>query len=360
MRLFRLLFIAIGSIIMFSCGSNITHDNTIYFDDIRVPSFNGETIRLGYGEVLNLDCIGVNEIAIVDGVMFVKTTEQNGALKIFNLKTQKLLGEMLSVGEGPGEFRSIPLLIECDICSTDSCTILSIPDFPRGVLHEIRLRLEGDSIMSSDKEIDLPLLRDNVLNVKSFGDSCHLVNKLNPENWSITYSIIERGNSVHNDDFINLNSGSVDNPNWIGTILSLPVVSHSRMAMAIITPAINQINVMSADKSFTSFTITPDGHLDSYREMIENNWKPEQKGIYSACQGFDDFFVVCSEGDDVKSTLLTIYDWDGNITGKYIVPDTFMSFDIDVENGDLYTFKLDDELIMKYSIPDFISKHKDL
>ena len=37
-----------------------------------------------------------------------------------------------------------------------------------------------------------------------------------------------------------------------------------------------------------------------------------------------------------------------------------MSFDIDVENGDLYTFKLDDELIMKYSIPDFISKHKGL
>lgn len=360
MHLFRLLSIALVTVFVFSCGRNITHDNTIYFDDIRVPSFDGETIRLDNGEVLNLDCIGVIEIAIADGVIFVKTTEQNGALKIFNLETRKLLGELLSVGEGPGEFRRIPLLIESDICSTDSCTILSIPDFPRGVLHEISLRPEGDSVMSSDNEIDLPLLRDNVLYVRNFGDSRYLVNKLNPDNWSITYSIIERDNSIHNEDFINLNSASVDNPNWIGTILSLPVVSHSRMAMAIITPAINQINVMSADKSFTPFTISTDGHLDSYREMIENNWAPEQKGVYSACQGFDDFFVVCSEGDDGKSTLLTIYDWDGNITGKYIVPDTFMSFDIDVENGDLYTFKLDDELIMKYSIPDFISKHKDL
>lgn len=350
--LIRFITAATVSCMLFSCGPS--HDDTVYFDDIRTPDTDGEIKTLAEGDTLDVDCMGIHDIAVRNGLLFVSTMEEKGALKVYDAATLKPMGSFLNVGSGPSEFTAIPELVQYSIISRDSVTTACVPDFPRGVLHELTMTAAADTLMCNDKEIELPQLRDFCISAKDLGDSEYLIQNVNPENWSVSYRYFDHGNSEPDDALENINSAKVDDGAYLGAIMSYPLISRSRKAVAVLNGLIRQINVLSLDGEFAPFTIAPDGELDSYRDIIETRW-PVEESYYSSACGYDDFFAVCRQDKNAGVTQLMVYDWTGKVKGIYKVPALFTSFDIDVTSGELYTFRSEDETIIRYSLPrDFI------
>lgn len=340
-----------ASTIVAACGD--AHGDTVYFDDIRTPDFDSvSTTVVKSGDTLNVDCIGIHGIAVRNGLLFASTMEEKGALKVFDAATLSPLGAFLNVGSGPGEFAAIPEMEQYSIITDGNVTTACVPDFPRGVLHELALVHIADTLQVNDKEIDLPQLRDFCTSAKDLGDSRFLIQNVNPEDWSISYSYFDNGTSRPDPALETLNSAKVDDGIYIGAILSYPLISRSRKAVAVVNGLIRQINVFSLDGSFAPFTIAPDGKLDSYRHLIDTQW-PVEENYYSSGCGSDDFFAVCRQDKDNATSQLFIYGWDGNVKNIYQIPALFSSFDIDAASGSLYTFNLQDEAIIRYSLSDF-------
>lgn len=332
------------------CSCRPSHSDTIYFDDIRTPRFSHEPIQLAGGDTLDIDCIGIHGIAARNNMLFLSTTDNSGALKVADANSLSVLGSFFRIGGGPGEFAAIPELAQYSIISdNDSSVTVAIPDFPRGVLRKLLLTATGDTLLSDITEVSLPQLKDFCISVKTIGDDKYLIENVNPEDWSIAYTYFNNGNSIPDEALDVINSGKVGNPEYLGAILSYPLLSRSRKAVAIVT-SISQINVLSLDSTFTPFTIAPEGKPESYRQLIDTRW-PLEETYYSCGQGYDDFFAVSRADKNAGTTQITVYGWDGNIAARYNLSGCFNEFDFDTVNNRLYTFDLADEAIVRYSLP---------
>ncbi len=346
--IFKLTF-SLLPVAICSCGPS--HGDTVYFDDIRTPYFSHEAIPLTDGDTLGIDFIGIHNIAVRGDMLFLSTTDTNGALKVIETNSLDSLGSFVSIGGGPGEFISIPELDQYSIISdSDSSATAAIPDFPRGVMHKLFLTVAGDTLRHDVTEIMRPKLKDFCISAKMIGNDKYLIENVNPENWSISYSYIDNGNSIPDDALNTINSGKVESPEYLGAIMTYPLLSNSLKAVAIINPSLSQINLFSLDNSFTPFTIAPDGRVESYRQLIDSRW-PLEESYYSCGHGYDDFFAVSRTNKKDDISQITMYNWSGEIVSIYSVPATFTSFDFDTTNNRLYTFNLSDEAIIRYNLP---------
>lgn len=350
-RLGYLLLIT-GTFFMASC-SKLSHEDAIYFDDIRVPDMSQAVISLPEGEPVDFDCIGPHDFSIVDSLMFVSTMEQKGMLKIFDIASLSQKGAVLNMGQGPGEFTYIPELKQYNILQTDSGIVASIPDFTKGEIHDVNFCLSGDSIIARDTESSLPALQNFSMFAMNMGDGLYLIQSVNPMEWDINYILFKDGNSIENPALETINSGKVHQQEYLGTIMTTPIVNPKRQAVAFVNNNIPQINVVFMDGKTAPFTIAPDGEIGSYKELVaKQESKEELTPYYAGGVAFDDFFVMCRENKNDNSSELIVYDWDGNLLKRFNVPELFTSFDIDTANNNLYTFDFQNERMSKYSLPD--------
>lgn len=346
------LLLITGTFFMASC-SKLSHEDAIYFDDIRVPDMGQAVISLPEGELVNLDCIGPHDFLIVDSLMFVSTMEKKGMLKIFDIASLSQKEAVLNIGQGPGEFTYIPELKQYSIFKTDSGIVASVPDFPQGEIHKLRFSQSGDSIIAHDTELSLPALQNFSMFAMDMGDGLYLIQSVNPMEWDVNYVLFKDGNSIENPALEIINSGKVEQQEYLGSIMTTPIVSHKRKAVAFINNNIPQINVAFMDGETAPFTIAPDGETGSYKDLIA---KQETKEVitpyYAGGVAFEDFFVMCRENKSDNCSELIIYDWDGKLLKIFNVPELFTSFDIDTANNTLYTFDFQNERMSKYSLPD--------
>ena len=123
-----------------------------------------------------------------------------------------------------------------------------------------------------------------------------------------------------------------------------------------------QINIYSIDDDFAK-TITPDGKLDDYKQILETEGA-NGEGIYKGATAFTDYFGVIiktSRNNGIDDYKLQFFDWDGFPIVEASVSAPVLDFDIDFANKQMYTLDYREDEIKKYDAAELISilqRHK--
>lgn len=123
---------------------------------------------------------------------------------------------------------------------------------------------------------------------------------------------------------------------------------------------LNTINVYSLGGTFEK-TICLGKSLDNISDMCHAGLLG-LKETFVRLRLYDDFFVVMYSGgkqirmDDsnLPAPRIYIFDWECNPLAELKLPERASVFDIDLQNGELYTLDRSEEIIRKYDIKDVI------
>lgn len=342
-------------------GCKESSSNYMVLDEIKYINKFPKTFCIMDGTDENLDIIGVKNFIIHDSIMIFSTTDSEGLWSFYSLSEKKNLGSFFKIGNGPFEFvqpQSVGDKVK--ICSEDNTLYAYIYDFHRGKVLKMNI---SESIKKQALDISIhsesfpPFLFNFV-----FLDSCSYFYKQVNDNYTQQIRSIIQKDIKQDSYFIDkLNKTSIREGEDINILSTITKMNdhHKIIEMPI---GLNYINIYSLDNTFNS-TICVGSQLDNIEEI---QGKKAWNRIYTFAdlRLFDNFWGVVQINEDEKSyqterkklPLILLFDWKGDPLAELKLNRHITSFDIDIVNGNLYTFDVHSDEFMKYDIKDILAK----
>jgi hypothetical protein len=338
-ELFLLLLIAVAI-----CGCS-DEKKPFFIGNIKVINF--EKQRSISGVHLNVDSIGVDDVAVLGPYLILGIYGSPYLTKIYNLKTLDFIGNFLFKGHGPNDFGYI------DIIKTaypyfwiqdrlyENVQLINVEDIIKDKHAAAKKVLHYGNIV---EPFNAFYINDTCLLIKSFD-----VNKglyyvyYNPKNGNLSRKVVMYSYPVTSDILYNKMIPLADCMKPDGS----KIVS--------ISGILDQIDILDMHNPEKSISVTTTNHQYSY-EYIKNTHSDEMKTFYFSypyCS--EELIFALYENKDTKNLNnieLHVIDWEGNPIYKLFLDQRIDIFSMD--SGFMYGISKIEEKLYRYDIRDII------
>lgn len=355
-RLFQLL----ACLLLFVSCKTITTTNYLCFDKVKYITQFPRTIQLDAGEQIELDLIGIQDMLIHDSLMIVGTKNSRGYWSFFSLPDFDHKGDFLLQGNGPQEFLYPPSAGKAQFRSEGRKTIIYIPDTNKGRMMRMDLSetLQNNDLRIVNMHDSLSPLLFNLVYIDSTTYLCKAITKDQAQQ---TRYLLKNGHRKTPNFLKKLNDTRVTphdlNYNLLSTITKYSPEHNMVIEMLV---DLNSLNMYTLDGSFTQ-TLCLGKALFNIDELeAKSYWKWTY--VFANLKLFDTFWGVLYLGETNKSfqterknlPKIYLFDWQGQPKAELLLPHQATTFDIDLNNGYLYTVDHITEEIYRYEFKDIV------
>lgn len=338
----------VTAFVCFMCSCGDRKDKVLTMEDkVFVKEFPCE-IDLVERQDVSIDEIGVNAVKFVDSLMFIG---HGGCWSVYDVRNFTKYGNVLKTGQGPGEFNFVPRCSSAAFVNESDSLVAYIPDKNNGAINKFNVT---DFIRTGKEHVGKYLRSQYLTN-----DVWDVI-PCNGERFLLSVPIHDFSGFkrciLEGDSLVDLNQTKpmekilVDESNDINLLAR--VTRYNNVADKFVEGLLflNQINIFSGDGKWGK-TICVGNELDGVDE-IESQFRFDRINAYTTVTAWDCGFGAAYSGVTEKtrqlgtghSSVLQIFDWDGNPLCLVKVPHSTMAFDIDFVNKLLFIVTEDDEI----------------
>lgn len=331
------------------------------FDDVTYVHSVKNSIKLEHGETVEIDKIGIQDIFISDSLMFISTPDAEGLISVYELPDMEYCGKFFCKGNGPGELLNAPFFGNVKVLDTESGRTMLIGDGKGKMLRwDISAPFLG-------RNHDIAVYRDSIP-LDSFysiyiNDSTIMCRNISGDGGGQERYLLVDGKRKVVPAMETLNMAEIpakDDGYLFNILSSFSAYDAKRDIVVEASMMLNTINVYSLDGTFEK-TICLGKSLDNIADICHSGLRGLRQ-TFVRLRLYDDFFAVMYSGgkqisqDDREQPAPKIYifDWECNPLGELKLAKRASVFDIDLQNGELYTLDRSEEIVRKYDIKDVI------
>lgn len=364
----KLLFLPVvllAAIILFNCSrAPKSSSNYMILDEVEYVNNFPQTFFLGNEIMPNIDIIGIKSFVIYDSIMIVSTNDKDGLWSVISLPNYKHLGSFLTKGNGPFEFVQLPdVSIGTKLLRENGQLLAYIYDFQKGRIFSLNVE---KSIQT--KELNMSILIDSIppflFNLVIIDSTNFFCKEVNYDQTLQLRFIVENKKRTTPNVLHKLNQASIRIGEDIN-LLSTSTKMNSENSLIVEMPiGLNYMNLYSLDGSFGK-TICIGKKLDNI-DKIQYKKMGDRIYTYADLRVFPKFWGVVHINEDEKTyqtgrkklPSILLFDWQGTPLAELKLKHFITSFDIDLNNRDIYTFDAHSDELYKYDISDILAKLK--
>ena len=312
----------------------------------------------------NFNCeeTGIREVKVLDSLLIISKAD---TWALYSLDGRHKYGEFLRIGNGPGEFTSIPTINRCYSFKESDSLFVYVADPYRG--HVLGFNIS--EFLAGIERAPYPVIEThcilNIMMSMPYGKEKILVYQPN-YNYTNIKRMMYEGDSLRQMpitqgiDRITINSEADMN------ILSRNTCYNSasdKFVEAMLY--LNQINIISGDGT-EGKTICVGKRLDDISKIERENYASLVKGYTTVSAWDEGFGAIYSGATEMDYQLLTandlriqFFDWEGNPRCLVELPYQTYSFDIDFENKVMYVLNTTDDKLIAYDATEIIQCLRD-
>ena len=356
------IFCAFGCLLLIYSCSDITGKHTVRFDNAETIQSFPASIQLENGTPIETEGLGNLAFRIIDTLMIVSTDAEKEKWWIYSLPDLKVKTKLFNFGPGPMEFIHIPICDHVAVSHRDGHIKAAVHNAIRGRYFDVDL---SESIRQNQmvaRYCPRDFLNDRVMLFYEIAPSEFFCLTVDPQAGKLVRKIYDNDEIKKSKNIDRLNSYRVKSANDLNVLSVFFAFNPSLKRIAEIPAKMRQINIYSIDDDFAK-TITPDGKLDDYKQILETEGA-NGEGIYKGATAFTDYFGVIiktSRNNGIDDYKLQFFDWDGFPIVEASVSAPVLDFDIDFANKQMYTLDYREDEIKKYDAAELISilqRHK--
>lgn len=349
-----LLPLALYIAVFFSGCTSSTSE--LPFKNVEYVTSFPHVFELKGGEEVETNLIGIQDIMLCDSVMLLATSNANGFISAYSLKTGQIVGNYFKRGNGPGELLFAPYFSSMNKCGEEEDSGLVFNDRKGHILKWI---FNG----FADSKPEIMCLRDSVPSSHFYSlyinDSTFVCREINNDASGQNRYIFSQGKRTVTGSMSKLNALSIPakGDGYMFNILS-SFSRYSKSEDLIIEASLmlNTIYMYSLDGSFEKVLC-----LGKKADDIASTYYGgflSLKNTFKRLMLYDGLFAVSYCGgkqdpmpfDIVPKTRIYMFDYSGKPLAELELPDKSSSFDIDWTSGFLYTFEHGTESVRRYDI----------
>lgn len=321
------------------CGCSSGDISLAVFKDVKKIGEFPCSFSLEKGEALNFVPAGALDIAIIgDTIIFSVPSEK--FIYAYDIADGTCLGSFLRKGNGPYEFLNPPFMQ--DLVISDG--IVGIYD-PEG--HFYDFDLEQSINQSVPKVIkDIEKLPRELKSCFRIDDSSYYCRRLRSDEKGQQRFLWSGEKETYNSSIEALNEILLEGKGdgYRHNLLS-SIAAYDKKKDIVVEASMYQdvINIYSLRKEFELSIVTGD-NINTIEELSTLPYG-DFKDVYMDLRLYDDCFVCLRAGN-----CLQFFDWCGTPLKQLLLPESATAFDVDRDNGFLFTYDIETERLLRYSL----------
>lgn len=321
------------------CGCSSRNISLAVFENVKSVREFPCSSTLENGEDLNFVPAGALDIAIIgDTIIFSVPSEK--FIYAYDIADGTCLGSFLRKGNGPYEFLNPPFMQ--DLVISDG--IVGIYD-PEG--HFYDFDLEQSINQSVPKVIkDIEKLPRELKSCFRIDDSSYYCRRLRSDEKGQQRFLWSGEKETYNSSIEALNEILLEGKGdgYRHNLLS-SIAAYDKKKDIVVEVSMYQdvINIYSLRKEFELSIVTGD-NINTIEELSTLPYG-DFKDVYMDLRLYDDCFVCLRAGN-----CLQFFDWCGTPLKQWLLPESATAFDVDRDNGFLFTYDIETERLLRYSL----------
>ena len=314
---------------------------------------------------LNIKLGDVQGFRVYDSLMIISKRSDDKLWSFYSLPKYRHLGDFLDKGRGPFELAMSPSLHHLYHTEEGLLCAYLRDDYVGNVFNfNITESLKTDSIHISKLEFAVP---NSVFNYVPIDSTKALIKQIENNNTKQNRYIFNSDGTKTTNSFLDRwNKESVKEGDNNHNIISSIIRYHKKNDRFVETQSMmNYLSIYSLDGSFAKVICFSD-ELDTPRK-IERISTSERMYYFGGVRLYDDFFGVLyfnekvhpgELGEKEKYPSIILFNWEGDPLAELVLGDNIYKFDIDFNNGDLYTYDNYEGQLYKYNIQSILDELK--
>lgn len=360
--------IVIAISLLSSCSESPKSDSDyMIMDEVVYVDKFPEKVILKNPVKVEMSIIGATKFVIQDSLLIFSTQNPNGLWSFISLPNFCYEGSYLGKGNGPNEFLSSPWVgTNNSFYQKDGQLFSLIYDFQKGVLHEMNINrtLADKHLIISTINDSLPPFCPTVIRIDSAKFFCR---EISADMTKQERYLLDNGVKSIPSLFEKLNLAAVK-PGEDCNILATMIKRCGNTDRFIEMPLkLNYINIYSLD-GLVGKTICIGKKLDDISEIRKLSM-PDRIYRHGDLRVYDSFFAILCINEDEgtyelgrkKLPSIQFFTIDGEPLVELMLSNFITSFDINFNEGYLYTYDFKSEEFYKYEVADILNNlHKRL
>lgn len=364
MNIYIFALLAILSFVGCSKSPRNTSERYMTTQNVETVTDFPEEVNLSSPEKVKVEGVGIMGFKVLDSMIVLSLKGENGLLGFYKKDDFKPLGRFLNIGNGKGEVVFNPPI----------STAINFYRLPDGLYVDVfdgqKEKIYTFNVDESLHEkhgilkAELKNVSNSSFNTVRLPDGKYFIKDINNNDTQQIRAIrdLSTGKNTATAIMNRLNEASVREGEDFNIISTITRVSKDgRIIEAPI--GLNYLNIYRPDGTFAK-TICVGDKLDDIDDIM-NTKRSKRKYTFSDVRVFDKFFGVVKidaeeseyQSRNSKNPSILLFTLDGKPLAEIKTNRLMTSFDIDIDNGILYTFDLQSEEFLKYDISMWLRKH---
>jgi hypothetical protein len=355
--------IALFAVLFLTNCTSPSPSNFMALDEVDYVQSFPQTFSLENGLEPPIDIIGIKSFAIYDSLLIFSTTDKEGLWSFLSLPDYNFLDKFLTVGQGPFEFAPFQAPSVDNITKfsmEDNQIFACIYDFHRNHM----CKMDVNKSLSTN-ELQISLLKEfppSLFNITVIDSTKFLCKGINDNQTQQLRYIIDGKDTIISDFMQRLNQPAIREGEDINILSTITKYSDDHQLVVEMPIGLNYINMYSLDSSFGK-TICMGKTLDDINK-IQNKQRFDRIYTYAHMSLFEDFFGIVRINEDEKTyqtkrtklPSILLFDWQGTPLAELKLNRFITSFDIDFNDGYLYTLDIHSDEFYRYDIKNILTK----
>lgn len=312
-------------------------------------------------DTVDCEVYGMKSIKVVDSLLIIGT---NSSWTAISTRDQKPLANFFSIGQGPGEFNSIPRTGEgCFFSKNDSLYVLA-QDHNNGRILELNLtKAVAHEPFEVTPVFNSPEINNICWATIPCGEGKAFISRANNNFTGFNRYVVEQDTIYSLPITQQIDQITVESEEDINLLSKVTRFSPQADKIVEFMIYLNQINVFSIDGN-SGKTICVGKKLDNISK-IERQPRFLKTNTYITGsvwpQGFGGLYSGYSEIDVQKllseHNTIQFFDWEGNGICEVKIPYQALAFDLDFENKILYVINQEDDMLLRYDASEVVDMY---
>lgn len=321
------------------CGCSSGDISLAVFKDVKKIGEFPCSFSLEKGEALNFVPEGTLDIAIIGDTMIFSVPSEK-FLNAYDIIDGTYVGSFLHKGNGPYEFLHPPFMQ--DLVISDGT--VGIYD-PAGHFYDFDLE---QSIKQGVPEVlkDIEKLPMGLKSCFRIDDTSYYCRRVRSDEKGQQRFLWSGEKETYNSSIEALNEILLEGKGdgYRHNLLS-SIAAYDKKKDIVVEASMYQdvINIYSLRKEFELSIVTGD-NINTIEELSTLPYG-DFKDVYMDLRLYDDCFVCLRAGN-----CLQFFDWCGTPLKQLLLPESATAFDVDRDNGFLFTYDIETERLLRYSL----------
>lgn len=312
-------------------------------------------IRVQEPDTVRLDAIGIQGIKVLDDCILVSAVDSAGCILAYDKHNFSRCGHgFLNVGRGPGEVLFQPYMSWITFrTDTDGILRAGLYDFKgHYVEYDVYGSLRSGEPVWTEFSDSLPEISG--ARYSGMNEDFLLCRKSKDDDSGYERYLVDRsGNMKAVEAMICLNSFRSIESNLLSTMF---LTNPEKGMVTELGGRLSVVHIYSISDSFSK-TLYIGSRPENIRKM-ESLLPEEMPKAYYDGKAYKEFFVGLYLGTTVKdldegrfdNPQLHFFSWGGEPLARVALPERVLSFDVDVDEQQLYVVGYDDEFVLRYTL----------